>query len=222
MHVFLRFMLVGHTWCVPSQSAVVSWRKVWWFFTCPVKSWQNTSTSWSWADWTSAQNHVPSAACLLPWRVVANRRPPRVNISIRSDFSLAVHFVVTMWNSVSKLWIRMTLFAKRLSWVSKLSVYLFKYFSQIQCTKCQFVWCFKCHAPWHEGLKCRDYRKGDKLLRHWASVFEHGQRNAQKCPRCKVMNMLYKNALYIYWKVDFHLIFWHGKVITLCTVIQCS
>ncbi|XP_051951958.1 E3 ubiquitin-protein ligase RNF217-like [Xyrauchen texanus] len=57
---------------------------------------------------------------------------------------------------------------------------------KIQCTSCQFVWCFKCHAPWHEGLKCRDYRKGDKQLRHWASVIEHGQRNAQKCPRCKI------------------------------------
>ncbi|XP_061100009.1 probable E3 ubiquitin-protein ligase RNF217 [Conger conger] len=57
---------------------------------------------------------------------------------------------------------------------------------KVQCTKCQFVWCFKCHAPWHEGLKCRDYRRGDKLLRHWASVIEHGQRNAQKCPRCKI------------------------------------
>ncbi|KAK7133825.1 hypothetical protein R3I94_015625 [Phoxinus phoxinus] len=57
---------------------------------------------------------------------------------------------------------------------------------KIQCTMCQFVWCFKCHAPWHEGLKCRDYKKGDKLLRHWASVIEHGQRNAQKCPRCKI------------------------------------
>ncbi|XP_023829284.1 E3 ubiquitin-protein ligase RNF217-like [Salvelinus sp. IW2-2015] len=57
---------------------------------------------------------------------------------------------------------------------------------KIQCTKCQFVWCFKCHAPWHEDLKCRDYRKGDKLLRHWASIIEHGQRNAQKCPHCKI------------------------------------
>ncbi|KAI4893881.1 hypothetical protein NFI96_024327, partial [Prochilodus magdalenae] len=57
---------------------------------------------------------------------------------------------------------------------------------KVQCTKCQFVWCFKCHAPWHEGLKCREYRKGDKLLHHWASVIEHGQRNAQKCPRCKI------------------------------------
>lgn len=57
---------------------------------------------------------------------------------------------------------------------------------KIQCDSCQFVWCFKCHAPWHDGLKCREYRKGDKLLRTWASVIEHGQRNAQKCPQCKI------------------------------------
>ncbi|XP_062323102.1 probable E3 ubiquitin-protein ligase RNF217 [Osmerus eperlanus] len=57
---------------------------------------------------------------------------------------------------------------------------------KVQCSKCHFVWCFKCHAPWHQGLKCRDYRRGDKLLRTWASVVEHGQRNAQKCPRCKI------------------------------------
>ncbi|XP_043962269.1 probable E3 ubiquitin-protein ligase RNF217 [Gambusia affinis] len=57
---------------------------------------------------------------------------------------------------------------------------------KIQCISCQFVWCFKCHAPWHDGIKCRDYIQGDKLLRTWASVIEHGQRNAQKCPRCKI------------------------------------
>ncbi|XP_040206286.1 probable E3 ubiquitin-protein ligase RNF217 [Rana temporaria] len=57
---------------------------------------------------------------------------------------------------------------------------------KIQCPSCQFVWCFKCHSPWHEGVNCRDYKKGDKLLRHWANEIEHGQRNAQKCPRCKV------------------------------------
>ncbi|KAF7667775.1 hypothetical protein LDENG_00048520 [Lucifuga dentata] len=57
---------------------------------------------------------------------------------------------------------------------------------KMQCVSCQFVWCFKCHAPWHNGIKCRKYRKGDKLLRTWASVIEHGQRNAQKCPQCKI------------------------------------
>ncbi|XP_058534848.1 E3 ubiquitin-protein ligase RNF217 [Ochotona princeps] len=57
---------------------------------------------------------------------------------------------------------------------------------KIQCPTCQFVWCFKCHAPWHEGVNCKEYKKGDKLLRHWASEIEHGQRNAQKCPKCKI------------------------------------
>ncbi|KAG7508770.1 hypothetical protein JOB18_023627 [Solea senegalensis] len=57
---------------------------------------------------------------------------------------------------------------------------------KIQCGNCQFVWCFKCHAPWHNGIKCREYRKGDKLLRTWANVIVHGQRNAQKCPQCKI------------------------------------
>ncbi|XP_060094803.1 E3 ubiquitin-protein ligase RNF217 isoform X2 [Heteronotia binoei] len=58
--------------------------------------------------------------------------------------------------------------------------------SQIQCPTCQFVWCFKCHSPWHEGVNCKEYKKGDKLLRHWANEIEHGQRNAQKCPKCKI------------------------------------
>ncbi|XP_026521848.1 probable E3 ubiquitin-protein ligase RNF217 isoform X2 [Notechis scutatus] len=57
---------------------------------------------------------------------------------------------------------------------------------KIQCPTCQFVWCFKCHSPWHEGVNCKEFKKGDKLLRHWASEIEHGQRNAQKCPKCKI------------------------------------
>ncbi|KAM9778067.1 probable E3 ubiquitin-protein ligase RNF217 isoform X2 [Syngnathus typhle] len=57
---------------------------------------------------------------------------------------------------------------------------------KVQCGSCQFVWCFKCHAPWHQGIKCRDYRKGDKQLKSWACVIERGQRNAQKCPKCKI------------------------------------
>lgn len=57
---------------------------------------------------------------------------------------------------------------------------------KVQCSQCQLVWCFRCHSPWHQGLRCRDYRRGDKQLRKWASVVEHGQRNAQKCPRCKI------------------------------------
>uniref|UniRef100_A0A8D0C0K8 E3 ubiquitin-protein ligase RNF217 n=1 Tax=Salvator merianae TaxID=96440 RepID=A0A8D0C0K8_SALMN len=57
---------------------------------------------------------------------------------------------------------------------------------KIQCPACQFVWCFKCHSPWHEGVNCKEYKKGDKLLRHWANEISYGQRNAQKCPKCKI------------------------------------
>nr|XP_032808967.1 probable E3 ubiquitin-protein ligase RNF217 isoform X1 [Petromyzon marinus] len=59
--------------------------------------------------------------------------------------------------------------------------------SKVQCPKCHVLWCFACHAPWHEGVSCKDYRGGDKLLQRWAGqVNVQGQRNAQKCPRCKV------------------------------------
>jgi hypothetical protein len=37
--------------------------------------------------------------------------------------------------------------------------------TKVQCAQCQLVWCFSCHAPWHQGLKCSDYKKGDKLLK---------------------------------------------------------
>ncbi|XP_061410014.1 E3 ubiquitin-protein ligase RNF217 isoform X2 [Lethenteron reissneri] len=58
---------------------------------------------------------------------------------------------------------------------------------KVQCPKCHVLWCFACHAPWHEGVSCKDYRGGDKLLQRWAGqVNVQGQRNAQKCPRCKV------------------------------------
>ncbi|XP_077600889.1 E3 ubiquitin-protein ligase RNF217 [Stigmatopora nigra] len=57
---------------------------------------------------------------------------------------------------------------------------------KIRCEDCQLVWCLKCQAPWHHGIKCRDYRRGDKQLRTWACVIERGQRNAQKCPQCKI------------------------------------
>ncbi|XP_071469167.1 E3 ubiquitin-protein ligase RNF217 isoform X2 [Marmota flaviventris] len=67
---------------------------------------------------------------------------------------------------------------------------------KIQCPTCQFIWCFKCHSPWHEGVNCKEYKKGDKLLRHWASEIEHGQRNAQKCPKCKPAGLLQMVARY--------------------------
>ena len=57
---------------------------------------------------------------------------------------------------------------------------------RVICDECQFIWCFACHAPWHEKMSCKEYREGEKLLRVWASKKDHHQQNAQRCPRCKV------------------------------------
>ena len=54
------------------------------------------------------------------------------------------------------------------------------------CPLCQLRWCFPCQSPWHEGITCKDFRKGDKLLRKWAKEKFMGQINAQKCPKCEV------------------------------------
>ena len=61
---------------------------------------------------------------------------------------------------------------------------------RITCTDCLLDWCFPCQAPWHDGATCRQYRKGDKLLKAWARQQQRGQANAQKCPRCKVSSLL--------------------------------
>lgn len=57
---------------------------------------------------------------------------------------------------------------------------------RVMCDECQFIWCFHCHAPWHEKMTCKEYREGEKLLRMWAAKKDHQQQNAQRCPRCKV------------------------------------
>ncbi|XP_064485385.1 E3 ubiquitin-protein ligase RNF217-like [Ornithodoros turicata] len=56
----------------------------------------------------------------------------------------------------------------------------------VVCPSCGLSWCFSCHSPWHDGMTCREFRKGDRLLRSWAKSVSHGQVNAQKCPRCKI------------------------------------
>jgi hypothetical protein len=57
---------------------------------------------------------------------------------------------------------------------------------RVVCDECHFVWCFYCHAPWHEHLTCKEYQGGEKLLRVWAAQKSHDQHNAKQCPRCKV------------------------------------
>jgi len=62
-----------------------------------------------------------------------------------------------------------------------------KYGLQVQCSECQLDWCFRCQAPWHQGLTCKKFRTGDVLLKQWAQQKVRPQEyNAQRCPKCKV------------------------------------
>ncbi|XP_033726495.1 uncharacterized protein DDB_G0292642-like isoform X2 [Pecten maximus] len=58
--------------------------------------------------------------------------------------------------------------------------------TNVTCSKCELVWCFPCQAPAHQGITCKEFAKGDKLLKSWAKVKTGIEWNAQQCPRCKV------------------------------------
>ena len=65
---------------------------------------------------------------------------------------------------------------------------------QIVCPECLGDFCFHCLVPWHKNLTCVEYR-----TRHvktgidtWARKNDQiNQRNAQKCPNCKVNRKVY-------------------------------
>lgn len=58
---------------------------------------------------------------------------------------------------------------------------------KIKCVKCDQNWCFSCHAPWHEGLSCKEYQRGNKQFYKWTKGRSHtGVANCQKCPVCRV------------------------------------
>lgn len=58
---------------------------------------------------------------------------------------------------------------------------------RITCSQCKHVWCFKCHAPWHSNLTCRQFQRGDKQFKKWTkSKSNAGAANCQKCPLCRV------------------------------------
>ena len=60
-------------------------------------------------------------------------------------------------------------------------------YHRVTCMKCDYPWCFICCAPWHEGITCKSYRKGDLALYEWARKTSQGQINAQKCPKCRIL-----------------------------------
>ncbi|CAL1537520.1 unnamed protein product [Lymnaea stagnalis] len=57
---------------------------------------------------------------------------------------------------------------------------------RVICPQCYLGWCFLCHAPFHSGVSCKQYRKGDKMVKKWAKERSYGQSNAQKCPKCGI------------------------------------
>ena len=63
--------------------------------------------------------------------------------------------------------------------------------TKVQCVECNLIWCFQCHSPWHDGIQCKEFRRGDRMLKKWAREVHYGQHNAQQCPSCKVEDRSY-------------------------------
>jgi hypothetical protein len=63
--------------------------------------------------------------------------------------------------------------------------------TKVQCVECNLIWCFQCHSPWHDGIQCKEFRRGDRMLKKWAREVHYGQHNAQQCPSCKVNRKLF-------------------------------
>ena len=57
---------------------------------------------------------------------------------------------------------------------------------KIQCENCSIEWCFNCQAPWHQGISCKQFRRGDKQFHVWTRDRPNGIANCQKCPTCRV------------------------------------
>ncbi|XP_014767482.1 E3 ubiquitin-protein ligase RNF217 [Octopus bimaculoides] len=57
---------------------------------------------------------------------------------------------------------------------------------KVVCSTCSTAICFPCQAQWHEGITCKQFQKGDKMVSIWAKNYQNGQLNAQQCPKCKI------------------------------------
>lgn len=57
----------------------------------------------------------------------------------------------------------------------------------ITCEKCDLEWCFKCHAPWHKNITCKQFRRGNKDFKKWITEKDaKGNANGHHCPSCKI------------------------------------
>ena len=58
---------------------------------------------------------------------------------------------------------------------------------KLRCASCDLEWCFKCHAPWHAGLTCKTFKKGDRQFHDWTKGTRvEGDANCRQCPTCRV------------------------------------
>eukprot|EP00731_Ephydatia_muelleri_P022786 Em0015g369a len=57
---------------------------------------------------------------------------------------------------------------------------------KLKCTSCDLEWCFKCHAPWHEGMTCKAFKTGEQQFHEWTEGRVRLVPNCQKCPICTV------------------------------------
>lgn len=58
---------------------------------------------------------------------------------------------------------------------------------RITCEKCDLEWCFKCHAPWHNNITCKEFKRGNKDFKKWITSKDvKGNANGHHCPSCKI------------------------------------
>ena len=58
---------------------------------------------------------------------------------------------------------------------------------RITCSSCQFEWCYRCHAPWHRDITCKQFQHGEKQFKSWTkATSKKGVANCHKCPLCRV------------------------------------
>ena len=54
------------------------------------------------------------------------------------------------------------------------------------CHFCELETCARCKSPWHKGVSCKQYVKGEKSMLIWAKAKgKKAGRMATKCPGCK-------------------------------------
>lgn len=60
---------------------------------------------------------------------------------------------------------------------------------ETECPHCHRMFCARCRVPWHDGIKCKEFRKlGDDEKGEEDLMFKKlaGKKKWQRCPNCKM------------------------------------